>query len=385
MRDRQSLSALQNHMVPECWNDYCCRAIYKLTLLLTRMINGHHPKSGPGGPGNLFSRRSFFLHSGAAIFTTTLLTSCSDLLDDVIPGKKDTETEPKAEEPKRDQTLAFFGDSLTIGAGGTFPYGTLVGAMLPGRPIVSDGIGGQIALSIAIRQGGTPVKLSVAGDKFDGASAVTVTKLSNEFLSTPINYNTYSRTGTVAGVKCTLARMANEEKGEIYSLTPESESTEAIPAGSEFVLEDSLRLKSATQILWYGRNNIGRVTAEDEIMSALDSSIAYITDPKRYIVLGVLLAVPEIKGTDRFNQVMGINEKLSAKYGQAFVPMTPPTDSEMAAINYTPTSQDLTDLENMNFPTGLRPDNKADDIHINDKGYQIIANRVIAKLKELKY
>jgi hypothetical protein len=351
------------------------------------MINDHDTEPDSHSSGNLLNRRRFFLQSGAAIFTTALLTSCSDLLDDIIPAKKDKETESgtKAEEPKGDQTLAFFGDSLTIGAGGTFPYWTLVASMLPGRPAVGDGIGGQIAQSIAIRQGGTPLKITVEGDKLDGTNAVKVTKLSNEFLSTPINFNTYSRVGTVAGVKCTITRMANEAQGEIYSITPETASTAAIPANSEFVLEESSRLRTATQILWYGRNNVGHVTAGDEIISALDSSIAYITDPKRYIVLGVLLAVPEIKGTDQYSQVVAINDRLSAKYGRAFVPMTPPTEAEMAAIGYTPTAQDMKDLENMNFPTGLRPDNKADDIHINDKGYQIVANRVVAKLKELKY
>jgi lysophospholipase L1-like esterase len=40
---------------------------------------------------------------------------------------------------------------------------------------------------------------------------------------------------------------------------------------------------------------------------------------------------------------------------------------------------------NMNFPTGMRPADQSDEIHINDKGYQIVANRVVAKLKELKY
>ncbi|MEO6286616.1 MAG: SGNH/GDSL hydrolase family protein [Dyadobacter sp.] len=351
------------------------------------MINDPDTKPDSHSPGNLLNRRRFFLQSGAAIFTTALLTSCSDLLHDIIPEKKDAETEkePKADEPKRDQTLAFFGDSLTIGAGGTFPYWTLVGSMLPGRNCVGDGIGGQVALSISTRQGGTPLKITVEGDKLDGTNAVKVTKLSNEFLSTPINYNTYSRAGTVAGVKCTITRMANEAQGEIYSITPESASTAAISPNSEFVLEDSSRLRSATQILWYGRNNVEHVTAEDEIVTALDSSIAYISDPKRYIVLGVLLAVPEIKGTEKYNQVVAINDHLSSKYGRAFVPMTPPTEAEMAAIGYTPNAQDMKDLENMNFPTGLRPDNKADDIHINDKGYQIIANRVVAKLKELNY
>ncbi|MCE6988547.1 SGNH/GDSL hydrolase family protein [Dyadobacter sp. CY323] len=349
------------------------------------MNQNHHTKSEAGGPDYFFSRRRFFRQSGAALIATGFLTSCEGILNDILPKKNQPGEEPQAAGPKRDQTLAFFGDSLTIGAGGSTPYGQMVGTALAGRPVVNDGIVGQIALSIAIRQGGTPLKLSVEGDKFDGTKPLRVTKLSNEFLSTPINNNTYSRTGTLAGVKCTITRKVNGDGGENYTITPESTSAAAIPADSEFILEDSARLKSATQILWYGRNNIGRVTAEDDIISALDSSIAYISEPARYLVLGVLLAVPENKGTENYDQVTRINNKLASKYGDSFVPMTPPTEEEMAAINYTPTSQDLKDLEKGNFPTGMRPDDQTDKIHINDKGYQIIANRVAAKIKALRY
>ncbi|WP_439559320.1 SGNH/GDSL hydrolase family protein [Dyadobacter sp.] len=336
---------------------------------------------------NVLSRRRFFRHSGAALLATTFLTSCEGLLDDILPKKNGSENGGSGDEesgPKRDQTLAFFGDSLTVGAGGSTPYGNLVGAAFPGRPVVSDGIVGQIAMSIAIRQGGTPLKISVEGGKFDGAKEIKVTKLNNEFLSTPINYTTYSRTGSVVGVKCTITRKANDS-GEIYTIKPDAESTLAIPEDSIFELDDALRLKTATQILWYGRNNITKGTAQEEILKALDDSIAFIEDPKRYLVVGMLQARPENKGTDRYNQVIAINDELESRYGNKYVPMTPPTAEEMAAINYTPTEQDRFDIENMNFPTGMRPDDRTDEIHINDKGYQIVANRVIAKLKELKY
>ena len=326
------------------------------------------------------SRRHFFVRSGAAILTTGLLTSCESLISDILPSKD----KPKDALPERDKTLAFFGDSLTIGAGGSAPYGTLVGAALPGRPIVSDGIVGQIALSISIRQGGTPLIISVEGNKFKGAEPVKVTKLNNEFLSTPINYETYKRTGKIAGVVCTITRTASSDVGESYTITPDAASDAEIPADSEFVLTDTIPLKTATQILWFGRNNIGKDGAEQEILDSLDKSVAYITEPRRYLVLGVLLAVPEIKGTDRYNQVTGINEKLSAKYGNAFVPMTPPTAEEMAAINYSPTDEDRRDLENLNWPTGMRPADKTDDIHINDIGYQIVANRVVEKIKGIR-
>ncbi|TLV01547.1 SGNH/GDSL hydrolase family protein [Dyadobacter luticola] len=317
-----------------------------------------------------------------------MLTSCSSLLDEVFPKRNVGEEgtggkNPDDYEPVGDKTLAFFGDSLTIGAGGSMPYGNYVAAAMKSRPVATDGIVGQIALSIAIRQGGMPLKISVDKGKFDGVNEVKVTKINNEFLSTPINNDTYSRTGTVAGVKCTITRKV--EGDEVYTIKPETESDVEIPADSVFELDDAVRLRSATQILWYGRNNIGNFNAEDEIMSALDSSIAYISDPKRYVVLGILLATPDNEGTSNYNQVMDINQKLASKYGNAYVEMTPPTPAEMSEVNYTPDSNDESDIAQKNFPRGLRAADSTDEIHLNDKGYQLVANRVAKKLKELKY
>jgi len=330
----------------------------------------------------MLNRRRFFRNSGAAILTTTLLSSCS-VIDDIFPKSKKDEEEVKL--PERDKSLAFFGDSLTIGAGGTAPYGSMVAAAFPGRPVVSDGIVGQVASSIAVRQGGTPLMISIEGDKLNGIKPVKITKLSNQFLSTASNNDEYSRTGTIKGVSCTIRRTANVDQGEMYTITPATVSVIDIPADSIFLLDNVERLKTATQILWYGRNNIGKANAEDEIIASLDSSIAYITAPARYLVLGLLIESDEGKGTANFAEVAKINDKLAAKYGKSFVAMTPPTDAELAAINYTPTSEDITDLQNLNFPRGLRADITTDDIHLNDKGYQIVANRVIEKIKELKY
>ncbi|MBE9460882.1 SGNH/GDSL hydrolase family protein [Dyadobacter sp. UP-52] len=309
------------------------------------------------------------------MLTTTLLSSCN-VIDDIFP---------KNDKEDRDKTLAFFGDSLTIGAGGTAPYGNIVGAALDGRPVTSDGIVGQIASRIAVRQGGVPLKISVEGNKLNGIQPVKITKLSSQFLSTPSNSDEYSRTGSVNGVRCTIRRSAITGQDDVYTITPTTVSIIDVAADSEFLLEDAARLKTATQILWYGRNNIGKTGAEAEIISSLESSIAYITLPARYVVLGVLIAASENKGTDNYNQAASINASLLAKYSDRFVEMTPPTDAEMAAISYSPTADDLKDLENLNFPRGMRMDIINDDIHLNDKGYQIVANRVIEKLKALKY
>ncbi|WP_229216451.1 SGNH/GDSL hydrolase family protein [Dyadobacter sp. 3J3] len=340
------------------------------------MIENHFIESDFTNKEILLSRRRFFRNSGTAFLATALLSSCN-VIDDIFPKSG------KAED--RDKTLAFFGDSLTIGAGGTAPYGNIVGAALDLRPVFSEGIVGQNASRIAVRQGGVPLKLSVEGNKLNGIQPVKITKLSNLFLSTPSNGDEYGRTGTVNGVRCTIRRKAVTGQDDVYTITPTTVSVIDVPADSEFLLEDAARLKTATQILWYGRNNIGETDAEKEILSALVSSIAYMTAPARYIILGVLIAASENKGTENFNQTAAINAALAAKYGDLFVEMTPPTDAEMSAIGYTPTADDLVDLEKMNFPRGMRMDIINDDIHLNDKGYLIVANRVIDKLKALKY
>ena len=242
------------------------------------MKSFQHTNSGRVIDGRM-SRRHFFRQSGAAALSTMLLTSCDNLLDKIIPSKKD----------KRDKTLAFFGDSLTIGTGGTRPLGDWVGDVFPERPVFNDGINGQIALSIAIRQGGVPLTLSVAGGKFDGVKPVAVTKINNEFLSTPLNANVYSRTGTLAGVQCTITRKFVPEIGERYTVEPLAQSdTEAlaeapaaieIPDDSVFELDDAVRLRTATQVLWYGRNDIAEGKPEGDILAAIKSSVDYIAEP----------------------------------------------------------------------------------------------------------
>jgi lysophospholipase L1-like esterase len=348
------------------------------------MIDDDQRKSHSKNPDKFLSRRLFFRQSGAAILTTTLLSSCDGLVQDLIPASKPA-APAEPELPPRDKTLAFFGDSLTIGSGGTAPYGTWVGEALPGRPIVTEGIIGQYALSTSVLQGGTRLTVSVEGDKFNGINPVNVRALSNPFMSTPSNNDDYSRQGTLAGVHCTITRTGSLEFGDKYTITPDMESVADIPADSEFLLDKVVELKTATQIFWYGRNHIGKPNAEQDIFQALDNSIAYITDPARFLVLGVLLSGKEAGGNPKYEEVIAINDKLSSKYGQSYVSMGAPTAEEMAAVGYTATDQDQIDLANNNFPVGMRSNINEDEIHLNDLGYKIVANRVIAKIKELNY
>lgn len=349
-----------------------------------KMKSFRHTTPCPATDGGI-SRRRFFRQSGAAALSTILLTSCDNLLDKIIPSKKD----------KRDKTLAFFGDSLTIGTGGSRPMGAWVGDAFTERPVYSDGINGQIALSIAIRQGGVPLTLSVADGKFKGTKPVAVTKINNEFLSTPLNGNVYSRTGKLAGVQCTITRQFVPDLGERYTVEPLGENeTETpaetpvdveIPDDSVFELDDPVKMRTATQILWYGRNDIGQGKPQEGILSAIKSSVNYIAEPRRYLVLGILPAITERKGTEGYAKLTAFNDELALLYRDNYVPMTPPTESEMNDIGFTPTASDLEDIQKGIFPSRMRPANKSDEIHLNDSGYRVIANRVAQKIRDLKY
>lgn len=316
---------------------------------------------------NMLRRRHFiqqlgFLAAGMAVIG----------LDSCKKGEEPS-TNPDSEIP---DTITCWGDSLTAGAGGT-PYPSVVEKVI-GKKVNNYGIGGQKARQIAARQGSIPVTLSIQGNAFAGTAAVKVTSISTELLSTPATNNLQTLKGKVANIPCTLSRTAtgtNPNQVESYTLTPASSSNAAIPANSTFIPDNAVESKDHIQILWLGRNDTPVFDGLDTVM---DACIAYINDPKYYLVIGVLNSVPEVMGTTVYSRITAYNDILKNKYGSNFIPSTPPTAEEMKAVGFTPSATDTDQINKGAFPSGLR----VDSTHLNTQGYQIIANRVTAKLKE---
>jgi hypothetical protein len=330
-----------------------------------------------------FNRRSFLQYSGASLLGGVILSACGGSGDDPAPVVIiDPVVVPPDPFANADKTLAFIGDSLTLGSGGT-AYGYMVEKLFPGRPVVINAIGGQSAVQIATRQGSLPITVTVEGDAFNGANAIKVSKINTPFLSTEATMTKMERKGTIAGVKSTITRIgtAAPNRTETYTITPDAASSVAIPADSVFVLEDAVKLKTATQAFWYGRNNVSKPENVASISSCLESSINFLSDPKRFLVLGVLTSSDEVKGTELYERIIAVNEQLAAKYTTHYVTMAPPTEAEMVNAKYVPTAKDKEEIGKGTFPSGM----KFDNFHLNTIGYQIVADRVSAKLKELKY
>jgi len=275
-------------------------------------------------------------------------------------------------------TIECFGDSLTAGAGGT-ALATLLKNMLPGRLVLSRGIGGQTSAQVAARQGGspTPITVTLTGNAFNGVTAVTLTAISNQFLSTPSDNNTRYMSGSINGVQCAIARTATggpPSTTETYTVLPAYNTSAAVPAGSLFIPDDGFNARHSIQTLWLGRNDVPALTGVPALVAGC---VAYMKPPRRFVVIGVLAALGEINGSANKIAIDSVNAQLSAAYPSNFIAATPPSTAEMTAVGYTPTTQDNTDIANGVFPTGLRFDG---NVHLTTQGYQIFANRVAAFL-----
>jgi len=276
--------------------------------------------------------------------------------------------------------ITCYGDSLLDDTGGTSPA-TLLKRMLPSRLVSKYAIGGQKAAQIACRQGGIQIRISLTGGVFTALTPIVLSFISTQFLSTAATNATKTEKGTVNGIPCTITRTATgtaPSQVEVYTITPAFSTTDAVPDNSIFIPDYAVSAMSDIQVLWMGRNDASALTGVDLIV---DNCIAFIEKPRRVIVVGVITALAEITGTANYIAIQAHNAKLKAAYPSNYVEGTPPSADEMAELRYTPSAQDIIDLGNNVIPTGMR----SDSLHLNTVGYQLFANRIYKKIKELKY
>lgn len=272
------------------------------------------------------------------------------------------------------QTVACYGHSLMAGAGGT-AMATLLSNMAPGRLFVNYGIGGQTTPQITARQGGTPIYVTINGNAFAGTGAIAVTNLSVQPLSTPADTTTRYLTGIVNGVRCILTRTAPGGV-ETYTLQPAFNSVAAVPAGSQFFVDDAASNEHHILLLWTARNDATN-SLIDTVLPQIDACIAKLKRPKRFLVFGNTYMRTEATGSTAFNDITAFNAALEAMYGANYVSVAGPSAAEKVAINYTASSQSQAQIDAGRIPDDMYFDNT----HLLTIGYQLIANRALSKFQ----
>jgi hypothetical protein len=120
-------------------------------------------------------------------------------------------------------------------------------------------------------------------------------------------------------------------------------------------------------VIWAGRNNY----TDPEIVLADIASMVSELGSSGFIILGVIngnYGEFESIGSTRYNIMTGLNSSLSALYGNRFIDIR-----RILIESHNDSDLDLSDHNRDIVPSSLR----ADNIHLNSLGYEIVANSVL--------
>ena len=264
--------------------------------------------------------------------------------------------------------IACWGDSLTAG-GSNVKYPELLG-QLTGLLTTNNGRGAQISTQIAARQGAVPLTVTAANNKIPAAGAVAITQKSINILTHAGKYMG-AVYGHLAGV---YGRLVTNDQGD-WTFTRSQAGDEVIcPANSVFTIDNGGK-ENHICIFWYGRNNYGDAQS---VRNDIQASVNHLKPlNKKYLVLSVLNGNygNEKKGGAGYNNIISLNRSLAAIYTNNYLDIR-----SILISNYDPNDPgDVEDYNNDVVPRSLRSDN----IHLNDKGYTIVAQEVQKAMREL--
>lgn len=288
------------------------------------------------------------------------------------------------------ETVNCWGDSLTRGVGvgnsysKAYPY--VLYGLLDGRKVINCGVGGENTVNIASRQGGLPnivkpftipanaskaeVKLTniyggSTGILLQGGSALDPT--TDQYVMTA-QINPCS----INGVEGTLTY----ENGKYYFSRSENGESVIVSRPTPLITYAMKSMRDNINIIWIGTN--GGFTTSAELIECIEAMIDYMSPVnKKYIVIGIHHLVSTV--TETFET---IEKNMAMHFGRHYI------NERKYMIEYglsdagiTPTSEDTTAISQGKIPPSLL----YDDVHYNDKGYNIIATLASERGKELGY
>lgn len=288
------------------------------------------------------------------------------------------------------ETVNCWGDSLIRGVGvgdsysKAFPY--VLHGLLDGRKVINCGVGGENTINIASRQGGLPnivkpftipanaskveIELTnIYGDStgilLQGGSALDPT--TGKYVMTaqinPCSINGVEGTLTYENEKYYFSRSENGESVIVSRPTP-------------LITYAMKSMRDNINIIWIGTN--GGFTTSAELIECIEAMIDYMSPiNKKYIVIGVHHLVSTV--TETFET---IEKNMSIHFGRHFINQRKyMLEYGLSDARITPTAEDITAISQGKIPPSLL----YDDVHYNDKGYNIIATLASERGKELGY
>ncbi len=289
--------------------------------------------------------------------------------------------------------IVCWGDSVTQGIFTGFgdiaevPYPERVGEIL-GVESLNYGIGGEIGQQIACRQGGIPfyayasdsMPLTIPADR----TPVEIDLVLNEDGDPAAMGNNYIYSAInpmrINGVWGELSKV---EDAEIYHFT-------RLEAGEEITLTELTQVETFAMtdkredditVLWICHNDLYPANALPDLLETLDAMIAACPNDE-YVVLGLMgerfvRAYAELNaGIKAHLESKGVGEK----YLDVRTYLADPV--HLKNLGITPTDRDLYFMSNGWIPASLQA---ADELHLSQQGYDLLARYVADKIVDLGY
>lgn len=288
------------------------------------------------------------------------------------------------------ETVNCWGDSLTCGVGvgssysKAFPY--VLYGLLDGREVINCGVGGENTINIASRQGGLPnivkpftipsnaSKVEVKLTNIYGGSTGILLQGGSALDPTTGKYVMTAQINpcSINGVEGTLTY----ENGKYYFSRSENGESVIISRPTPLITYAMKSMRDNINIIWIGTN--GGFTTSTELIEYIDAMIDYMTPiNKKYIVFGIHHLVSTV--TETFET---IEKNMKLHFGRHYINQRKyMLEYGLSDAGITPTVEDTTAISQGKIPPSLL----YNDVHYNDKGYNIIANLVVERGKELGY
>lgn len=258
--------------------------------------------------------------------------------------------------------IAVWGDSTTFGIGASQPAQSYPAQLqaLTGRSTFNGGVSGQTSGQIAARQGGAPARVTLPNNLLPAEGSVVLQSPSILPISAE---GPGPLTGTIHGFHGTLRYQADGNNPRLVFTRTAPGQTEYIPPQSSFS-PDTYGRETKINVFWMGQNNFYDPAG---ISSDIAKAIAFLAH-RKFIVMSLLNAGSEGRGTSPYQQLAEINASLARTYPENFLDIR-----KLLVDHYDPSfALDVQDYNKDVPPTSLRND----DQHLNDKGYAIVARQV---------
>lgn len=287
-------------------------------------------------------------------------------------------------------TVNCWGDSLTRGVGvgdsysKAFPY--VLYGLLDGREVINCGVGGENTINIASRQGGLPnivkpftipanaSKVEVKLTNIYGGSTGILLQGGSALDPTTGKYVMTAQINpcSINGVEGTLTY----ENGKYYFSRSENGESVIVSRPTPLITYAMKSMRDNINIIWIGTN--GGFTTSAELIECIEAMIDYMSPiNKKYIVIGIHHLVSTV--TETFET---IEKNMAMHFGRRYINQRKyMIEYGLSDAGITPTVEDTTAISEDKIPPSLL----YDTVHYNDKGYNIIANLVVERGKELGY